>query len=65
MTNIALIGCTGSIGRQTLDIVERYPDLFRVTALVCGSDAEGLAALKKPSLYHVRDRGGKTRPSRQ
>ena len=47
MTNIALIGCTGSIGRQTLDVVERYPDLFRITALVCGSDAEDLAALKK------------------
>ncbi len=47
MINIALIGCTGSIGRQTLEVVQSYPDLFRVTALVCGSDAESLTALKK------------------
>ena len=45
MTNIALIGCTGSIGRQTADIVRRYPDRFRFTALACGTQAGELAAL--------------------
>ena len=45
MTNIALIGCTGSIGRQAADIVRRYPDRFRFTALACGTQAGELAAL--------------------
>jgi 1-deoxy-D-xylulose-5-phosphate reductoisomerase len=33
---IALLGCTGSIGRQTLDVVRWHPDQFRVVALVAG-----------------------------
>ena len=45
MTNIALIGCTGSIGRQAADVVRRYPDRFRFTALACASRAEELSAL--------------------
>ena len=45
MTNIALIGCTGSIGRQAADVVRRYPDRFRFTALACASKAEELFAL--------------------
>jgi len=34
MKNIAVIGSSGSIGRQTLNVIRRYPDKFRVTALV-------------------------------
>lgn len=45
MTNIALIGCTGSIGRQAADVVRRYPDRFRFTALACGKRAGELIAL--------------------
>jgi 1-deoxy-D-xylulose-5-phosphate reductoisomerase len=30
---IAVLGSTGSIGRQTLDVVRAYPDRFRVVAL--------------------------------
>ena len=30
---LAVLGSTGSIGRQTLDIVLRYPDRFHITAL--------------------------------
>lgn len=30
---IALLGSTGSIGRQTLDVVRRFPDHFRIVAL--------------------------------
>lgn len=47
MVNIALIGCTGSIGRQTADVVRRYPQEFCFSSLVCGSDREGLFALKE------------------
>lgn len=30
---LALLGATGSIGRQVVDIVERHPDLFEITAM--------------------------------
>lgn len=35
---IALLGSTGSIGRQTLDIVRRFPDRFRIVALAARSN---------------------------
>ena len=41
---IALLGSTGSIGTQTLDVVRKHPDRFRVVALAAGSNAELLAA---------------------
>ena len=37
MKNISLIGSTGSIGRQVLNVVRANPDKFRVCALVCNS----------------------------
>lgn len=47
MIKIALIGCTGSIGKQVCDVVRAYPDLFRFSALVCAHDAVALSALAK------------------
>ena len=44
MKRIALLGSTGSIGTQTLDVVRKHPDRFRVVALTAGSNAELLAA---------------------
>lgn len=43
MKNIAVLGSTGSIGRQTLDIVRRLPDRLRVIALAARSNAGLLA----------------------
>ncbi len=40
---IAVIGSTGSVGRQTLDVIEHHPDRFLVVALAAGSNAEALA----------------------
>ena len=40
---ISLIGSTGSIGTQTLDIVRARPDRFEVTALAAGRQVEQLA----------------------
>lgn len=40
MKHIALIGSTGSIGTQVLSVAKRYPDLFRIEALVAHSSAE-------------------------
>ena len=36
MKHIAVLGSTGSIGTQTLDVVRKYPDKFAVSALSCG-----------------------------
>lgn len=40
MKNIAVLGSTGSIGTQTLDIVREYKDLLKVTAMAAGSNIE-------------------------
>jgi 1-deoxy-D-xylulose-5-phosphate reductoisomerase len=40
---ITLLGSTGSIGTQTLDIVETNPDKFRIVGLAAGSNVELLA----------------------
>ncbi len=45
MKKIALIGCTGSIGRQVCAVVRRYPEQFSLTALVAGSNGQELASL--------------------
>ncbi len=46
MKKIALVGCTGNIGKQTVRIVRENPDRFSFSALVAGSDKEGLSALE-------------------
>ena len=40
--NIAIIGSTGSIGRQTLEVIEASPQRFRVVALAAGGNLEEL-----------------------
>lgn len=44
MKGIAVLGSTGSIGRQTLDVVRAFPDEFRVVGLGGGSNLELLSA---------------------
>ncbi|PHJ56900.1 1-deoxy-D-xylulose 5-phosphate reductoisomerase [Nostoc linckia z18] len=44
MKAITLVGSTGSIGTQTLDIVSQYPDQFRIVGLAAGRNVEMLAA---------------------
>lgn len=39
---IAVLGCTGSIGRQTLDIIKRKPELYEAVALSAGSKVDEL-----------------------
>ncbi len=43
MKKLAILGSTGSIGTQTLDIVREHPDKFKVTALTCGKNIKLLA----------------------
>jgi 1-deoxy-D-xylulose-5-phosphate reductoisomerase len=40
---IALLGSTGSIGRQTLDVVRRFPEHFRIVAMAARSNVDLLA----------------------
>lgn len=44
---LAILGATGSIGLQTLDIVRRHPELYRVTVLSAGRRVDELAALAR------------------
>jgi 1-deoxy-D-xylulose-5-phosphate reductoisomerase len=41
-TKLSLLGSTGSIGTQTLEVVERFPDRFEVIALGAGRCSERL-----------------------
>lgn len=40
---IAILGSTGSIGTQTLDVIAQHPDFFEVELLTCNNSAELLA----------------------
>ncbi|MGI6557250.1 MAG: 1-deoxy-D-xylulose-5-phosphate reductoisomerase [Pseudoramibacter sp.] len=56
--HLAILGSTGSIGTQTLDVVRMHPDLFKVTALGCCRSvdlAEKQAREFGPSLVAVYD----------
>jgi 1-deoxy-D-xylulose-5-phosphate reductoisomerase len=39
---VAILGSTGSIGRQVVDVVEAHPEAFRVVALATGTDRAAL-----------------------
>ena len=44
---IAILGATGSIGKSTLDLVERNPDEFAVTAVTAATNVEALADIAR------------------
>ena len=43
MKRIAILGSTGSIGAQTLDVVRQHPDLFKVQMISANSSSDLLA----------------------
>ncbi len=47
---VALLGSTGSIGRQAVDVLERHAGRFRVVALAAGTSADVLSA----QAHHLR-----------
>ena len=47
MKRIVLLGATGSIGLQTIDVVLSHPDLFEITALSIGYNVQGLRDILK------------------
>ena len=42
---IAILGSTGSIGTQTLDVVRQHRDLFEVEMISAGNNAALLAVI--------------------
>lgn len=59
MKAIAILGSTGSIGTQTLDIVQQYPDRFRVVGLAAGRNVELLIEQVrqfKPEIVAIQDK---------
>lgn len=50
MKNITILGATGSIGLNTLDVISRHPDQFRVFAVSAHSDWKGLLQICKNHL---------------
>jgi 1-deoxy-D-xylulose-5-phosphate reductoisomerase len=55
---IAILGSTGSIGRQTLDVISAFKDEFEVIGLAAGSNAQLLAEQIKehnPRFVSVKD----------
>lgn len=64
MKRLVVLGSTGSIGVQTLDVVASFPDRFRVTALAAGRNVDVLAEQVRrfdPDLVSVGDAEGASR----
>jgi len=40
LKRIGIFGCSGSIGKQTLEVIRLYPELFRATVLTAHSNHE-------------------------
>jgi 1-deoxy-D-xylulose-5-phosphate reductoisomerase len=58
MKRLAILGSTGSIGRQTIEIISHYPDRFQVLALTAGRNVHRLAEQArqlKPELVVVEN----------
>src|SRR5262245_44881985 len=58
MTSIAVLGSTGSIGTQTLDIARAAPDRYEVFALGASRSVEALAAQARefrPAVVAIAD----------
>jgi 1-deoxy-D-xylulose-5-phosphate reductoisomerase len=59
LKGISILGSTGSIGRQTLDVISMFPERFRIIGLVAGKNINLLKEqiLKfKPEIVSVKDK---------
>jgi 1-deoxy-D-xylulose-5-phosphate reductoisomerase len=43
MKKVTILGATGSVGKSTLDLIERHPDRYEVAALTAASNVAALA----------------------
>ena len=61
---VAVLGCTGSVGSQTLDVCLRHSDKVEVTAVAVGHDLKGAAAAAREfGCVHVAIADDSVRPS--
>ncbi len=67
MKGLVILGSTGSIGRQTLDIVRSFPDRFKVVGLAAGSNIDLLAKqiheFRPQMVFHATDVGAHALPT--
>lgn len=64
MKKIALFGATGSIGTQTADIIQKYPDKFRLISCFANKNVDGIlkqAEELKPNIIGLYDEKAHTR----
>lgn len=62
---ISLLGCTGSVGRQVVEVVKRYPDRFRIVALAANEGGRLFFEQAKelaPEFAALRSNGGEDLP---
>lgn len=67
MKHVAILGSTGSIGVNTLDVIRAHPDRFRVAALTAAKQVDLLAqqcSEFKPAIAVVADADGAARLSK-
>lgn len=60
LKRIAVLGSTGSIGRQTLEVIRTFPDRFRIVGLAAGQNLDLLAQQIeefKPQFIHHQGEG--------
>ena len=58
VADVVVLGSTGSIGTQTLEVIARHPDRLRVTGLACGTNVDLLveqAGEHRPMCVAVAD----------
>jgi len=58
MRTVAVLGCTGTIGRNALDVISRYPDRFQVGTLALReniAEARGVIDRFRPRLVAVEN----------
>lgn len=59
MKRIAVLGSTGSIGTQTLDVIREYPERFKAEVLIAGSNVDRLVEQSlefRPTLAVIADK---------
>jgi len=67
LRRVAILGSTGSIGVNTLDVIRAYPERFKVLALTAGKQIDRLAEQCvefKPGIAVVADADGASRLSK-
>ncbi|HWV24497.1 MAG TPA: 1-deoxy-D-xylulose-5-phosphate reductoisomerase [Thermomicrobiales bacterium] len=67
MTGIALLGSTGSVGTQTLDVVASMPDRFRIVAMAAGRNQtlfdQQVSRFSPNIALSAKDNANRDRPS--